>query len=60
MKGWTDDGWGGDRWEHGEQKTVLAHTPLLSYLSIAVLHSRRRRSFDPAVDRDTTPRDHKR
>ena len=55
MKGWTDDGWGGDRWEHGEPKAILAHTPLLSYLSIPVVHSRRR-SSDPAVDRGTTPR----
>ncbi|HMK92728.1 MAG TPA: hypothetical protein VK576_06995 [Thermoleophilia bacterium] len=57
MKGWTDDGWGGDRWEHGEQKAIVAHTPLLSYLSIPLVRSRRRRSSDPAVDRGATPRD---
>ena len=56
MKGWTDDGWGGDRWEHGEQRPILAHTPLLSYLHIPAVHGRPRRSSEPVVDHGTTPR----
>ena len=60
MKGWTNDGWGGDRWEHGEHKPIVAHTPLLSYLSISVAHRRRRRSSEPPLDRGATPVDRRR
>ena len=59
MKGWTDDGWGGDRWEHGDDKPVVAHTPLLSYLRIPVVRGRRR-PHEPAAGRATAPLDRRR